>query len=301
MRPDSIQQANALPKFDRSVSMLAWGFNEEESLESFFDRAFALLEATAENFELVFINDGSADRTGAIADAYALREPRLRVLHNERNLNVGISSWRAIKAARNEILFWQTVDWSYDIRHLRVFLELTKHFDVVQGVRPVPIRLLSYIPVLRSIYRVRSRSDSLRQAIVSLANYYVIRILFGVRFHDMQNVTFYPTGVAQSLDLQSTTAFANPEGLIKAKARGLEFIEVPIGFLPREAGESKGGRIDFVIRSAIDVVRHWLKWGWRLRLGNRAEIAKPIYRVAEPVFLEEEIIHLTARLFKEFR
>jgi glycosyltransferase involved in cell wall biosynthesis len=281
--------------------MLAWGLNEEESLESFFDRAFALLEASCADFELVFINDGSTDRTGQIAEDYAKREPRLRVLHNERNLNVGISSRRAIQAARNEVLFWQTVDWSYDIQHLRIFLELTRHFDVVQGVRPVPIRLLSYIPVLRSIYRVRSRSDSLRQAVVSLANYYIIRTLFGVRFHDMQNVTFYPTKVAQSLDLKSTTSFANPEGLIKAKARGLRVLEVPIGFLPREAGESKGGRIDFVIRSAIDVLRHWLKWGWKLRLHNAAEIGQPIYRVAEPVFLDEEIIHLTAPLFKEFR
>jgi glycosyltransferase involved in cell wall biosynthesis len=291
----------ALPKFGRSVSMLAWGYNEEESLEGFFDRAFALLDATVDDFEVVFINDGSADRTGAIADAYAAREPRLRVVHNERNLNVGISSWRAIQAARNEILFWQTVDWSYDIRHLRIFLELTRHFDVVQGVRPVPIRLLSYIPVLRSVYRVRSRSDSLRQAIVSLANYYIIRILFGVRFHDMQNVTFYPTEIAQSLNLQSTTSFANPEGLIKAKARGLRFLEVPIGFLPREVGESKGGRIDFIIRSAIDVVRHWLKWGWRLRMENATQIAQTIHRVAEPVFLDEDVIHLAAPLFKEFR
>jgi hypothetical protein len=33
----------------------------------------------------------------------------------------------------------------------RVFLELLKHFDVVQGIRPVSIRLLSYTPVVRSI------------------------------------------------------------------------------------------------------------------------------------------------------
>jgi glycosyltransferase involved in cell wall biosynthesis len=281
--------------------MLAWGFNEEESLSAFFDRAFALLDATVEDYELIFINDGSVDRTGAIADAYALQQPRLRVFHNARNLNVGISSWRAIQAARKEILFWQTVDWSYDIRNLRVFLELTKHFDVVQGVRPVPIRLLSYIPVLRSIYRVRSRSDSLRQAIVSLANYYIIRTLFGVHFHDMQNVTFYPTRIAHSLDLQSTTAFANPEGLIKAKARGLRFLEVPIGFLPREVGESKGGRIDFIVKSAIDVFRHWLKWGWKLRVNQGVNIKQRIFRVAEPVFLDEEVIHLAAPLLKEFR
>src|SRR5689334_17878233 len=104
-------------KFERSVSMVSWGYNEELILERFFDRAFSLLSATVADFELVFINDGSSDRTGAIADAYAKREPRLRVFHNERNLNVGISAQRAVRGATKEIVFWQTTDWSYDLRH----------------------------------------------------------------------------------------------------------------------------------------------------------------------------------------
>jgi hypothetical protein len=46
--------------------------------------------------------------------------------------------------------------------------------------------------VLRSIYRIRRRSDTLYKAVISLANYYILRILFGVRFHVFQNITFYP-------------------------------------------------------------------------------------------------------------
>src|SRR5882724_8312365 len=92
-------------KFERSVSMVAWGYNEELILERFFDRAFALLSATVTDFELIFINDGSSDRTGAIADEYAKREPRLRVSHNERNLNVGISAQRAVRGASKDIVF----------------------------------------------------------------------------------------------------------------------------------------------------------------------------------------------------
>jgi len=288
-------------KFDRSVSMVAWGLNEELIIERFFDRAFALLSETVTEFEVVFINDGSTDRTGAIAEAYAKREPRLRVFHNERNLNVGISAQRAVRAATKDIVLWQTVDWSYDLRHMRIFLELTRHFDVVQGVRPVPIRLLSYIPIIRSIYRVRTRSDTLRQAITSLGNYYLLRILFGVHFQDFQNVTFYPRQLIQSLDLSSTTSVINPECLVKAKATGARFLEVPIGFLRREAGVSKGARIDFIIRSVIDVFRHWFKWGRKLRLTKRAALKERIYRVSEPTFLDEEVIVLAAPLFAEYR
>jgi hypothetical protein len=63
----------------------------------------------------------------------------------------------------------------------------------VIGVRPVPIRLLAYIPVVRSIYRVRTRSDNFARAMVSLANYYVLRILFGMKVHDFQNIQFHRT------------------------------------------------------------------------------------------------------------
>ena len=133
----------------RSLSLLSWGLNEEELLEPFLDRAFELLKSVADDYEVVFVNDGSTDRSVEILASYAEREPRLRVIHNEQNLNVGISCRRAVAAARKDYLFWQTVDWSYDLTNLPIFLSLLDYFDVVQGIRPTPIRLLSYIPVIR--------------------------------------------------------------------------------------------------------------------------------------------------------
>jgi hypothetical protein len=79
------------------------------------------------------------------------------------------------------------VDWSYDLSKLRIFLELLRHFDVVQGIRPVPIRLFSYIPVIRSIYRIQRRFDTFYKAIISLTNYYILRILFSARFFTRQS------------------------------------------------------------------------------------------------------------------
>jgi glycosyltransferase involved in cell wall biosynthesis len=202
--PDTNSELSS--RFEHSVSLLAWGYNEEGLIEQFLDRATALLEKSVVDWEIVFINDGSTDRTDEIVDAYARREPRVRALHSDRNRNVGFSAKRAIGAAQKEYFFWQTVDWSYDVRNLRVFLELLKHYDVVQGIRPTPIRLLSYIPVIRSIYRVKARSDNFCKAVVSLSNYYLLRILFGAHFQDFQNVTFYPTRLLQSVELQGNSS-----------------------------------------------------------------------------------------------
>lgn len=289
-------------KVDRSVSMLTWGYNEEELVEDFLDRAFAMLENTVNDYELVFVNDASTDRTGHLLAAYAQKEPRLRVITHETNLNVGFACRTAVAAARNEFLFWQTVDWSYDLTYLRIYLELLNYFDVVQGIRPAPERLLSHIPVIRSIYRVKSRSDTMRKALISLSNYYLLRLLYGVEFHDFQNVTFYPTALAQSLNLVGTSSFINPELLIKTHALGARFLEVPIGFIPRQKGEAKGTKWKTVVRSLRDVFGNWVKWGFTLRL-KRRRLHRPeqIFRVSQPVYLDEEVLHLIVPLFKCYR
>ncbi|OGP71465.1 MAG: hypothetical protein A2Z73_01545 [Deltaproteobacteria bacterium RBG_13_60_28] len=288
-------------KFDRTVSMLTWGYNEEELVEGFLDRAFALLESTINDYEVIFVNDGSTDRTGEILAAYARKEPRLRVITNKINLDVGLSCRRALALASKEFLFWQTVDWSYDLTHLRIFLELLNHFDVVQGIRPTPERILSHIPVIRSIYRVKSRSDNLKKAIISLTNYYLLRLLYGVKFHDFQNITFYPTALVQSLDLMGKSSFVNPELLIKSHALKVRFLEVPIPFIPRQKGKGKGTRISAIVRAVRDIFGNWCRWGLKLRWANLHHHRDTIFRVSQPVYLDEEVLQLVIPLFKFYR
>jgi len=290
-----------MTKFDKSVSMLCWGLNEEELLPAFFDRAIALMDEVVSDFEIVFVDDGSTDKTPLIAASYAKKDSRIRVITHPINLNVGLSCRSALANAQKDYIFWQTIDWSYDLKNLRIFLELLNHFDVVQGIRPVPIRLLSSIPLLRSIYRVGARSDNLFKAIVSLSNYYLLRILFNVHFHDFQNVTFYPRSMVQTMSLHGKTSFINPELLIRAYSAGAKFIEVPIPFIPRTEGVAKGTKPMTILRSVIDIFKNWFSWGLSLRSsGELNSNRNQILRIANPFKLGEEVIILCAPLFKVF-
>lgn len=295
----SLPEYVARGKFDHSVSLLAWGYNEEQLVQSFLERAIELLDQVVEDWEIVFVDDCSTDRMPAILAAFAAGEPRLRVVRHPRNLNVGMACRTAIAHAHKEFLFWQTVDWSYDIGKLRIFLELLKHYDVVQGIRPVPIRLLSYIPVVRSIYRVRRRSDNLYKAIISLGNYYLLRILFGVRFQDFQNVTFYRTATVQALSLEGRTSFINPELLLKTYYGGARFIEVPIRFIARTKGEAKGTKLKSVLHSICDTLRNWLAWGARFRVQSSG--SQGISRVSDPFRLDQPVLQLVLPLFDDFK
>ncbi len=273
-----------LPKFDRGVSLLCWAFNEEDSIGEYLQRAADLMDAVVEDYEIVLIDDCSTDRTNEIAKVFQEKNPRLKIYRNERNLNVGISSRRAIQRASKEFLFWQTIDWCYDITNLRLYLEYLKTYDVVQGVRrkPVEVRIkflkpFVALPKLFGMKHLTRRSDTVQKAFVSIINYLLIRLLFNVPLSDFQNVTFYPAKWIQSVSYEAKSSFANPEGLIKSHWAGMSIKEVPISFIPRGMGEAKGTRIKAIAASVKDILRLWLLW---VVLGKRGRIKKgTIYRL----------------------
>jgi len=271
-------------KFDRSVSLLCWAYNEEDSIQGYLEKATLVMETAIKDYEIVLIDDGSTDRTYEIAKAFQERNSRLKIFKNERNLNVGISSQRAIQRASKEFLFWQTVDWCYDISNLRLFLEYLKTYDIVQGVRKKPVDvkmkfLKPFVSILKlfGMKHLTRRSDTVQKAIVSLVNYFLIRLLFKIPLSDFQNVTFYPTKWIQSIKYEAKSSFANPEGLIKSYWNGMSIKEVPISFIPRSKGEAKGTSLKAIANSVKDILKLWFQW---VILGKRGEIRKgKIYRI----------------------
>jgi glycosyltransferase involved in cell wall biosynthesis len=259
--------ADSLPKFDRSVSLVSWAYNEQELIEDFVRRADALLASCVEDYEIVVVDDGSMDRTPDILARLAAEMPLLRVITNETNRNVGYSSRRAVAEAKKEFLFWQTVDWAYDITMLRQYLEMLKRHDVVAGVRraPVQVRLGVFKPLalglkLLGMRHLTRRSDTVPKALVSVINYGLIRLLFGFPFSDYQNVVIYPSRLVQSIRVEADSSFANPEMLYKAYWKGASIVEVPINFITRQAGTAKGTRFKAIRNSLLDILRFWISW-----------------------------------------
>lgn len=83
------------------VSVLVPCHNEEAQLDETFA---ALARIDYPDYEVIAIDDGSTDRTGARLDALAARMPRLRVVHLESNQGKSTALNAGALAARGEIL-----------------------------------------------------------------------------------------------------------------------------------------------------------------------------------------------------
>ena len=77
-------------------------YNVEKYLNECVD---SILSQTFTDYELILVNDGSKDNSGAICDEYAEKDNRVKVVHKE---NGGLSDARnaGIKVATGDYLFF---------------------------------------------------------------------------------------------------------------------------------------------------------------------------------------------------
>lgn len=93
---------------DTRISVIVPVYNVEEYLPRCLD---SILAQTYENLEIILVDDGAKDRSGAICDEYAAKDPRIKVIHKE---NGGLSSARNAgldMAEGTYIAFVDSDDW----------------------------------------------------------------------------------------------------------------------------------------------------------------------------------------------
>lgn len=84
------------------LSVVAPVFNEQELIEAFVARACA---AVADySFELVLVNDGSADKTPELLDRIAAADPRVRVVHLSRNFGHQAALTAGLEHAHGDVV-----------------------------------------------------------------------------------------------------------------------------------------------------------------------------------------------------
>ena len=231
----------------RSALVIIPTYNERENLPSIVP---LVLEQDA-RLEVLVVDDGSPDGTGALADSIAAREPRVHVLHRKGKLGLGtayIAGFRWAIERGYALVFEMDADFSHDPRHLPEFLALVDELDVVIGSR-----------YMRGVTVVNWPMG--RLLLSWLANWYA-RIVTGLAIHDLTSgFKCYRRRVLERLDLDAirSNGYAfQIETVFRAWHAGFRVGELPIVFVDRHSGTSKMNR-------RIIIEAFWLVWKLRLQ------------------------------------
>jgi len=196
--------------------------NEEENCTELYDRLKAVMETAGEEFELVFVDDGSLDRTFKALQDIASVDSRVVVVKLRRNFGQTSALAAGFDHATGEYVIAMDGDLQHDPADIPLFLEkLAEGYDIVSGWR-------------------KNRVDNfwLRRIPSRCANWLMAK-LSGVDIHD-----FGTTFKAYRRDLiDRVTLYGELHRFIPALAswHGATICEIPIKNVNRERGVSHYG------------------------------------------------------------
>lgn len=114
------------------ISIVIPAYNEQDSIASTIKEITSVLESSDKDYEIVVVDDGSRDNTGAEA-----KNAGAKVVRNPHNVGYGLSLKRGILAAKHDTILITDADLTYPANHIPDLIKLYKdgEFDMVVGQR----------------------------------------------------------------------------------------------------------------------------------------------------------------------
>jgi glycosyltransferase involved in cell wall biosynthesis len=216
--------------------------NEEENVTALYDRLKAVMEQIGDTFELVFVDDGSRDRTYRLLEEIAAVDSRVLVIKLRRNFGQTSALAAGFDHSQGEFVLAMDGDLQHDPEEVPSFLaKLEEGYDVVSG------------------WRSQRGDNFLLRRIPSRCANWLMAVISGVNIHDF-GTTFkaYRREVIQNIPL-----YGEMHRFIPALASwyGASICEIPISNPAREFGKSHYG-ISRTFRVFFDLltIRFLLKY-----------------------------------------
>ncbi len=241
--PDSGATGDDLP--DRALVIVPT-YNERFNIA----RLIPAILAQDPSLEILVVDDGSPDGTGAIVDGIAANNARVHVIHRAEKLGLGtayIAGFRWALERKYDLVFEMDADFSHNPERLPEFLAAIKESDVVLGSRYQDghVNVVNW-PMSRLFLSYG-------------ANIYA-RAVTGLPIFDTTGgFKCFRRNVLESIDLNSVKSNGYAfqiEMSYRVWKRGFSLVEIPIIFVDRAEGVSKMSKK--IVREAIWMV-------WRLR------------------------------------
>ena len=183
-----------------ALSLVFPAWNEAENLPALLESALAIGAQLGVEFEIVIVDDGSADASREVLDGWCRRDARVRAVHHPENQGYGAALRAGLKTARGEFVFFSDADLQFELGEIRSLLDHADEYEIVAG------------------YRAPRRDPWLRRLIAAVWGA-LVRGLFDLPVRDIDCAfKVFHRSVLEAIPIQSVGAFVNTEILVRARA-----------------------------------------------------------------------------------
>ncbi|MBI5885257.1 MAG: glycosyltransferase family 2 protein [Deltaproteobacteria bacterium] len=218
---------------EESVSIVIPVFEEEESIPHLYASIKGVMEPLGRTYEILFIDDGSRDRSFKVLEEIQKKDPAVVVVSFRRNFGQTAAMAAGFEYASGDIIITMDADLQNDPNDIPRLLEKAKVFDVVSGWR-------------------KNRQDKfLSRRLPSIMANWLISKVTGVALHDYGcTLKAYRKEVIKDVRL-----YGEMHRFIPAMASwvGASITEVETTHHARQYGRSKYG-ISRTIRVLLDLI-----------------------------------------------
>lgn len=221
--------ATAAPtqRFAHSLSVFFPAYNDAPSIPPLIAKTFAVLEEFVDDFEVIVVNDGSADNTGEVLEQLHVKYgPRLRVITHPENRGYGGALRTGFATATKDFIFYTDGDGQYDVGDLPPLLHaMQPQVGLVNG------------------YKIARQDPWHRKAIGAVYNQFA-RFLFRVRLRDIDcDFRLFRRSLLEEKPLRSSSGTICVELVKLLERSGMDVVELPVGHHPRRHGRSQFFRL----------------------------------------------------------
>src|SRR3954469_16103858 len=105
------------------LSVFFPAYNDSGTIASMVIRTVKAASDLTDDFEVIVVDDGSADGTADVADELARTYPQVRAVHHPRNRDYGAALQTGFRSATKELVFYTDGDAQYDPGELKLLWE----------------------------------------------------------------------------------------------------------------------------------------------------------------------------------
>jgi len=214
-----------------SLSVFFPCHNEQDNIERVVQQTLEVLPTISDDFEIIIVNDGSADRTAEIADRLADANPSIRVVHHPVNRGYGGALQSGFRTASKEWVFYTDGDGQFDIHELPGILKHIDYCDIV------------------TCYRINRQDTPLRK-FNGWAWSKLVNLLFHFKIKDVDCAfKLYRREIFDHIEMHSEGALIDAEILARSCRAGYRITQCGVHHYPRTAGEQSGANCKVVLRA----------------------------------------------------